>query len=162
VHLPTTGDPPDGYALESVSATLDEIAIFAQSHLLEEIDTASTQDVALPEITESRELDSRLHLADCVVSDGAPDEFAVGIGLTKTIAAVPIEVENAGNDLNVTFIIPDEPEMDLTVTGNQRDVDRLTVDDFRAVIDVDGLDSGEHQVPVTVEGPDDVTYDGEY
>lgn len=162
VHVPTTGDLPDDYSLESISANIDEIEIFAKSHILEEIDTVSTEEVDLSEITESREMDMGLDLPDGVVTDDSTVEVAVEIEQTKTIAAVPIEVENAGNDLNVTFIIPDEPEMDLTVTGNQRDVDRLTVDDFRAVIDVDGLDSGEHQVPVTVEGPDDVTYDGEY
>src|SRR5699024_553561 len=112
VHVPTTGASPDGYSLKSISAYIYEIEILAKSHILEEIDTVSTEEVELSETTESREMDMGLDLPDGVVTDDSTVEVAVEIEQTTTIAAVPIEVENAGNDLNVTFIIPDEPEMD--------------------------------------------------
>src|SRR5699024_6723848 len=108
VHVPTTGDVPDDYSLESISANIDEIEIFAKSHILEEIDTVSTKEVDLSEITKSGEMDMGLDLPDRVVTEDSNDEDAVEIEQTKTIAAEPIKVEYAGNDLKVTFIIPEE------------------------------------------------------
>src|SRR5699024_7149259 len=126
VHVPTTGDLPDDYSLESISANIDEIEIFSKSHILDEIDTVSTEEVDLSVITESLEMDMGLDLPDGVVTDDSTVEVAVEIEQTKTIAAVPIEVENAGNDLNVTFIIHDDTGKELMVKNKIHDVDNLT------------------------------------
>lgn len=80
---------------------------------------------------------------------------------TKTIDDIPITVENGDNNQEVSFLEPANEVISLTVIGSDKDVDDLTADDFRASIDIEGLEEGEHTVPVTVEPPDNVEIDGD-
>ncbi|MEW9677906.1 CdaR family protein [Lentibacillus sp. L22] len=74
---------------------------------------------------------------------------------SKTIGNVPIEVKNLGEDKQVSFVNPENPNVNVEVAGKEEDMDKLTADDFQLSIDADGLDEGEHKVPVTIEGPKD-------
>lgn len=80
---------------------------------------------------------------------------------TKTIDNIPIIVENGDDNQGVSFLEPASEVISLTVIGSDKDLDDLTADDFRASIDVEGLEEGEHTVPVTVEPPDDIEIDGD-
>lgn len=80
---------------------------------------------------------------------------------TKTIDNIPIIVENGDDNQGVSFLEPASEVISLTVIGSDKDLDDLTADDFRAYIDVEGLEEGEHTVPVTVEPPDDIEIDGD-
>src|SRR5699024_8598634 len=80
---------------------------------------------------------------------------------TNTIQGVPIEIENAGTDQSISFVNPGSGVMAITVEGDAEDVSKLSSDNFRLFIDVSDLDEGEHQLPVTLEGPDGVTSSSE-
>src|SRR5699024_6726783 len=79
----------------------------------------------------------------------------------KTIDNIPIHVENDEGEQNISFVRPSQPVMSLTVTGDEKDINGLNVDDFKLSIDVEGLDKGEHRLPVFIEHPEEVTVDGE-
>jgi len=80
---------------------------------------------------------------------------------TNTIQGVPIEIENAGTGQSISFVTPGSGVMEITVEGDAKDVSKLSSENFRLLIDVSGLDEGEHQVPVKLEGPDGVTSSSE-
>src|SRR5699024_11593970 len=63
----------------------------------------------------------------------------------KTIDNIPIHVENDEGEQNISFVRPSQPVMSLTVTGDEKDINGLNVDDFKLSIDVEGLDKGEHR-----------------
>ncbi|WP_166805879.1 YbbR-like domain-containing protein [Jeotgalibacillus sp. R-1-5s-1] len=75
-----------------------------------------------------------------------------------TLSALPVETRNIGDDLQATFLQPAGGELNLRVTGDAETLEGLSEDDFSLYIDAEGLDEGEHNVEVQVEGPSNVTY----
>lgn len=167
VSVATTGEMPEGYSLTSISANVEEVEVFATSNVLEEIEGIFTEEINLAEITESGTIDVELSLPDGAnVRDKGTVEVTVEITEneeTRTIEAVPIEVEGLEEGQDLSFIEPEDSELDITVVGNQSDISELNKDDFRIIIDAEGLEPGEHQVPVTIEGPEaeNMTISGE-
>ncbi len=163
VTLSTTGDLPEGYSLSSISANVDEAEIFATSDVLEGIEEVSTEEIDMSEITESGTINVGLALPD---GANAPEleqvEVTIELEQTRTVEDVPIDVENLGEGQEVSFVEPAEPVMNITVVGNQSNVSELTAEDFQVTVDAGGLESGEHQLPVTIEGPEISEVDGQF
>ncbi|OZU87494.1 hypothetical protein CIL03_16895 [Virgibacillus indicus] len=165
VTVATTGEMPEGYSLTSISANVEEVEVFATSNVLQEIEGISTEEVDLAEITESGTIDVELALPDGAnAGDTETVEVTVEVEETRTIEAVPIEIEDLEEGQDLTFIEPETPEMDITAVGNQSAISEFSAEDFRVFINVEGLVPGEHEVPVTIEGPEaeDITITGEF
>lgn len=163
VTLSTTGDLPEGYSLTSISANVDEAEIFGTSDVLEGVEEIATEEIDMSEITESGTINVGLALPD---GANAPEleqvEVTIELEQTRTVEDVPIDIENLEEGQEVSFVEPTEPVMNITVVGNQSDVSELTVEDFQVTVDAGGLESGEHQLPVTVEGPENSEVNGQF
>ncbi|GAA0414231.1 CdaA regulatory protein CdaR [Virgibacillus salarius] len=163
LSLKTSGKLPEGYALSSISANVEEVEVFASNSLLQNIDEITTEDIDLSKIEQSGTIEAKLALPEGASAPGVENiKVDVEIEQTKTIKALPINVESLGDGQEVSFIDPSNAELDITVTGNQADIAKLKADDFQASINVEGLDVGEHDVPITIEGPDGVTVEAEF
>ncbi|GGB35491.1 hypothetical protein F3157_18010 [Virgibacillus dakarensis] len=175
VSVKTTGKLPDGYSLVSITPEVNEIEVFGTSNSLQDLEQAATKEIDLSKITESGTIDIGFALPDGVKARDQ-DSLNVTIELeqtkttettkttktTKTINDVPIEVENLGNEQEVSFVEPNSPKMDVTVNGKQEDIDKLKNEDIKLSVNADGLGEGEHQVPVMIEGPEGNEYTGEF
>src|SRR5699024_3027264 len=71
---------------------------------------------------------------------------------TKMIQGVPIEIDNSGTYQSISFLNSVSSVMSITVEGDAEDVSKLSSENFRFFIDVSDRDSGDHQLPVTLEG----------
>ncbi|WP_339230436.1 CdaR family protein [Oceanobacillus sp. FSL K6-2867] len=164
VSVETTGKMPEGYALNSISANVDEVEIFSTSEVLEGISELSTEAIDLSEITESGTIDAQLSLPDGVnVPDMETIEVTVDVEQSRVFEGLAIEEEGLQDGQTVTYIEPEAAEMDVTVTGDEADIKELTAEDIRIFIDLSDLEPGEHQVPIEIEGPDldNITITGE-
>lgn len=163
VTLSTTGDLPEGYSLTSISANVDEAEIFGTSDVLEGVEEIATEEIDMSEITESGTINVGLALPD---GANAPEleqvEVTIELEQTRTVEDVPIDIENLEEGQEVSFVEPADPTMNITVVGNQSDVSELTTEDFQVTVDAGGLESGEHQLPVTVEGPENSEVNGQF
>ena len=165
VSVETTGELPEGYALNSISANVDEVEVFSTSEVLEGISELETEAIDLSEITESGTIDAQLSLPEGVnVPDMETIEVTVDVEQTRVLEGLTIEEEGLTTGQAVTFVEPDAAEMDITVTGDEADIKELTAEDIRIFIDLSDLEPGEHQVPITIEGPDtdNITITGEF
>ncbi|SFB08337.1 YbbR domain-containing protein [Lentibacillus halodurans] len=163
VNVQTTGELSDGYSLSSISANLDEVEVFATNDVLQDIEEVSTEEIELADITESGTIDVGLALPDgASIPDTDTIEVTLELEQTRTFEAVPIDVENLDTGQDISFVQPESQEMDMTVTGNQEDVSELTAEDFNVLVDAAGLEDGEHNIPITIEAPEDVDADGEF
>ncbi|MEN1967978.1 CdaR family protein [Lentibacillus sp. N15] len=163
VSVETTGKLPEGYDLASISSDVEEVSIYGTSSQLADVDQVTTEKVDLSKITESGTMDVNLALPDGVKSSNK-DTIKVKVELdqTKTIKNVPINVENLGDDQEVTFVKPDKPKMNVTAAGKAKDIGKLTSDDIQLSVDLTDLDDGEHKVPVTIDGPDGSDLTGDF
>lgn len=165
LNIETTGELPEGFSLISISANLDEVEIFAVSDILQGIDSISTEPIDLSQITESGTIEVGFDLpAGVNTGDLETIEVTIQVEETRIIEALAIEEEKLEEGFEVTFLEPTDAEMDITVTGDEELLRGLSRDDFRIIVDLDGLDEGEHQVPVTIdwEEIDDVTVTPEF
>src|SRR5699024_6478400 len=176
VNIATKGELPDEYELDSLTPDREEVEVFASSDTLDEIDEITTEEIDLSKIKESGTIETKLLPPDGVSVADDKIEIAVKMKETKkkrdtkkeedetenetktnTIQGVPSEIENAGTDQSISFVNPGSGVMAITVEGDAEDVSKLSSENFRLFIDVSDRDEGEHQLPVTLEGPDGVT-----
>ncbi|MFD1360941.1 CdaR family protein [Lentibacillus salinarum] len=157
VSVQTAGELPNGYELSAIDANVDEVEIFATNEILQGIEEVSTEEIDLADITESGTLDVELALPDgAKLADAETVEVAFELEQTRTIENVPINVENLDENQTITFVEPENEEMTITATGSQGTIDELAADEFNVSIDAGGLEDGEHDIPVTIEAPDDI------
>lgn len=162
LNVSTSGELPDGFSIISSEADVDEVEIFAESEVLEGIDSISTEDIPLDDMKQSGTVEASLELPEEVsVEDDDPVEISFEIEQTKTIDDIPIDIENDPDGQDVTFVDPKDGKMSVEVVGNAGDIDELTKDDLEISADVSDLDAGEHDIDVSVEGPDGIDVTGE-
>lgn len=152
IEIETTGELPENFSLQSISANLSEVEIFAVSEILEGINSVSTEPIDLSEITESGTIEVGFDLPNGVNTGNVETiEVTIEIEETRIIEAMAIEEEELEDGQEFTFINPENAEMDLIVIGNQALISDLDSGDFRIIVNLAGLSPGEHEVPVTVE-----------
>lgn len=156
VNVSTTGQLPDGLSLLSIEPETEEVEVFAISDILNDLEQISTEDIDLSQITESGPIEAELSLPDGTTMDNNTIILNVELEQTREFEEVPVSV-NGSNSQDVTFVNPEHAHTTITVSGNESDVSALTEDDVQLFIDTNDLDDGEHQVPIRIEGPDNVT-----
>lgn len=161
LEVTTENELPVGYKLTSIEAEMDEVQVFATSDVLAGIEQISTKPIDLSEIKESGKLKVPLNLGEDVVSDVEEVDVAVEIEQTKEVEEVAIQIEGA-EEGNIAFLNPSSPVMRVTAIGNEKDVKGVEAEDIQVLINASGLDAGEHQVPVSISGPANINYRGEY
>ncbi|GAB4075188.1 CdaA regulatory protein CdaR [Barrientosiimonas marina] len=163
VNVQTTGDPPDGYDLASVEPDPSDVKVFAKKDLLKDLDNVTTEKINLDDVTESGDMDVDLALPDGVSADG-DGSIGVAVKLTQTreFDKVPVEVNNLDDSQNLTFSKPENDQMLVTASGSQKTISDLTAGDFTASIDAADLADGEHELPITIKGPDGIETSGEF
>lgn len=158
VTVKTKGELPEDYELNSISPSVEEVEVFATSDVLNTIEELSTNEIDLSEVTESGSIDVDLDVPEGAQVEEERIEVNIDLEMTKVIEDVPIDVKNLAKDAKIRFIDPDQPSISITVVGNEKDVRDLTKDDFTVTIDVEDLAEGEHEVPLSIKGPDQVDY----
>lgn len=161
IQVSTSGKLPEGFSLILSTVNRDEVDIFATSGVLDGIDTISTEDISLDEMTSSGTVEAALELPDGVsIADDEKVEVAFELEQTKTIDDVPVEMENAPDGQDITFVEPAEGEMSVTAVGDPKVMDKLSKDDIQISVDLSEVEGGENVVSVTIEGPDELEVTG--
>ncbi|HLR15096.1 MAG TPA: CdaR family protein [Bacillota bacterium] len=159
IQVETVNDLPEGFVLLQTTPEITEVEVFGTSDVLEGIDQIKTEEIDLSDIKETGTIEVDLQTPDGTKLDVGTIEVEVELEQTKTLEEdFEIEVENEDGDQKVTFKNKKDEKTRIKVVGNEKDVKELKDEDFRVYIDVDGLEEGEHEVPVRIEGPDTVTY----
>lgn len=158
LSVETTGELEEDLELGSISSNTEEVEIYSQSDVLEDISEVNTEPVDLSDVEESGTVEVPLDLPENVQAPETDEvEVTIEVDGTRTIEDVPIEEEGLGNGLEASYT---DSSLDVELKGDASLLNDLTADDIRAVLDFSDLEPGEHNVPVTIEAPDDVTAAG--
>src|SRR5690625_534182 len=161
LEVETKGELPEDYSLVSITPEIEEIEVFAVSTVLDELEALSTEEIDLSEVSESGEYEAKVNVGEGMSVTEETVKVLIEIEQTKVIEDVTIEVKNNG-DQEVLFIETDMDTMNVEYVGSDEKVEAISIDDFQLFIDIKGLEVGEHKVPVSIEGPDDVTSSVEF
>ncbi|SEO89439.1 YbbR domain-containing protein [Amphibacillus marinus] len=159
IELQTTGELSEELQLVSIELDQEEVQVFAAETDLTTINEIITEQIDLTELTESTTVE-----VDLVAPDAArllsTNSVAVSIELEElteqTIEDVEIEVENLSNAFTSSFLNPETGMINLTVIGFPSILTELSQSDFQLMIDLSGLNDGEHQVPIELSAPNNL------
>ena len=63
---------------------------------------------------------------------------------------------------NITFVRPDNPTLNVIAIGHDQLIKKLKKDEINASINVSNLNEGEHQVSLSVSGPNNIKLEPEF
>ena len=154
----TVGQPAEGYSIQQRAVIPTSILVEGPEELLDELLFVNTEPVDISGASQS--VSSRVGLADLpegvsvVEPASAQVEIRVAIqdssATTQTLQNLPVSVLNVPEGYTAT-VVPES--VDVTVQGSVTSLANMTTDDIRIVVDVDGLDEGEHMLRPVVALP---------
>jgi len=160
LQVETTGELPEGLALDEITAQ-EELEIFGRRDILSEIDEISTVEIDLSEIEESGQYEIELDFPEDVTANDETVEVTIDIIEERVFEEVDIDLTGE-NDFNITFIQPDDSKVNVLAIGHDLFIRELDEADIAAAIDIGNLDEGEHEIPLTVTGPNEATFEPEF
>lgn len=156
ISIETTGQLPDGIRIVSIESNIEEVDVYAAEENLENIASIRTMPINLSGISETTTMDIGLEIPDTVrlLSDEMVSvTIEVEQWIEETIEEVAIELENLNSDFTSSFLNPETGHLDIVISGYQSDLVDISASDFQLSVDLEGLEDGEHELPITAVGP---------
>ncbi|EMA6345194.1 CdaR family protein [Bacillus cytotoxicus] len=158
------GNVPEGLAVTNISLQPSEVTISGPKDVLDNIKTVEGVEVDLSKITESTTFDASVLLPKGVTS-AKPNQVKVSVQIQaqkeqtkhKTIDGIPIQKNGLSNDMTVQTLSPQSGKISVDISGEASIVDKITAAQITAVINLQGLSSGTHNVSIQVSGPSNVS-----
>ncbi|WP_221569336.1 YbbR-like domain-containing protein [Alkalihalobacillus sp. TS-13] len=175
VTIEERGSLPDGYELKSITSSQEEVAIHAPEKVLEKLNSISLP-VDLSNITEDETIDMDVPLPEGAFY-ASPGKLKVKIDVektedetstepaenetvsSKTFNDLPIKVIGLDDNEEASFNSPNEGVMDVTVNGNEEDLNNLSEENITAFVDAKNLSEGQHDVKINVDVPERFTFE---
>ena len=156
VRAAITGTPDPGYTIDAITVEPSTITVVGGPQALRTVDAADTQTIDLSDSTATL-----TRLVPIRVPDGvsvAGDATArITVRVTPLVLlqpfSVPIVVEGLGAGLQMTTPLPFAQVVARGTSSALRSMDPTLI---RATVDLAGLGSGLHEVPVQVTAPEDL------
>ena len=160
LNVKTTGELPEGLTIDEITAP-EEIEIFGKRAILNEINEISTKEIDLSKISESGELEVEVDFPEGVTAD--QEKVKVNIQLTEEKVIEEVSIDTVGQtNHNISFVRPDNPTLNVIAIGHDQLIKKLKKDEINASINVSNLNEGEHQVSLSVSGPNNIKLEPEF
>ncbi|MGM9924885.1 MAG: YbbR-like domain-containing protein [Bacillus sp. (in: firmicutes)] len=72
---------------------------------------------------------------------------------TRTFSNIPIQYSGLGEEYELAFVSPSQGVTNVSVTGKQSELNSLKASDMQVVMQVDGLQEGEHTISLKLNHP---------
>jgi YbbR domain-containing protein len=160
IDIVRKGTSPSGVTIDSITLDTKEAEIIANPDVLDKVESARVE-VDISKIDEDTEITLPVIIANGVVKV-SPEMVKVSVNVTteseKTISNIPIEIEGMDDGYEVDFLNPTNGQTNITVSGPSDIVSPLAPGNFKILINVSGLDEGEHEVDMKVTAPQNITW----
>lgn len=185
IRLRQAGTPKEGVIINEMTANIDTVRAFGSRTSIEELNEILV-DVDISKLDKTGTLDLKIpvpkgvsHLSEKQIKvkvDVTPapeenpakeDETAAGDSeetdtetdvSSREFTGMNVEVRGLNDADTYSFIQPGNGQLNLTVRGEMALLDSLNASDFQVFVDASGTETGENQLDVTVEGPENVTW----
>lgn len=160
LNVRTTGELPEGLSIDEITAP-EEIEIFGRRAILSEIDEIHTEEIDLSDIEESGEYEVEIDFPEGVTANDETVEVEIQLNEEKVFEDVSIDTVGQ-NSHDITFVQPDDSKLNVTAIGNDQLIKNMEKTDISASIDISNLNEGEHQVSLSVSGPNNIRLEPEF
>ncbi|MFD2657825.1 YbbR-like domain-containing protein [Gracilibacillus thailandensis] len=165
ISIETEGELPEDVRVTSMELETEEVQVFAAESYLEQLEEIATEPLDLSEISESGTIEVPLSIPSDVrkvSSETVNVNVEVEIIEEETLEDVTIEYEDEVDELSVSFTEPDTNSMNITMRGFPSELSEVAEEDLQLTIDIEDLAPGEHQLPVELITPEDISEEIEF
>jgi YbbR domain-containing protein len=164
VEAVTKGELQEGLTLESITVEPKELKVFAGDETLAALNQLKTEEIDLSKIEDTTTVDVPLQLSDNirkVEQKSVKVTIKVAQREEKVFDNLQIETRNLNEAYSATFQEPNNGLIDVTVIGTKEELKNLTAEDISLSIDLNEKGPGEYEVPIKIDGPDEISYKAE-
>ncbi|WP_404430274.1 YbbR-like domain-containing protein [Sutcliffiella horikoshii] len=156
------GSLKEDLSITKIEAEPNEVTVYGPKSAIDKLEFIDNIELDLTEITESTTIE-----VDVPVPDGVkrvvPEKVKINVEVEKeeqkTFTNVPIQQIGLSEGLELEFIDPETGLMDLTVLGAPSTLEGVNSSDMEMYINVTDLNAGEHEAPLEINGPQNVSWD---
>jgi YbbR domain-containing protein len=151
VTLTPSGEPRDGYKVETLKATPDKVQVTGPLSIVDRLTALETDPIDLTGLAASTQRSVGLVRTDQLIVK--PEQVNVEITVapiitTREFKRLPIEVRNVDRPFQLK-----PARVNLTVRGPQRAVQNLVLEEGAVYVDGGGIGPGEHDLETEVTLP---------
>jgi YbbR domain-containing protein len=159
IHVIQTGTAQNGISIDDITLDIKEAKITGKDDVVKATESVRVE-VDISKITEDTVV-----TVPVIVPDGVtkvtPEVVKATIKVKKeeqkTISNVSIKPEGLGALYDLIFKNPSSGKIYLSVSGPSEVVEPLTASDFEVSVNITNLTEGDHEVPISTNGPNNVT-----
>lgn len=160
VEIVQSGQLPEGVTLNSISTDIKEITLYGRQSVLDRIERYEVK-VDVTKLEEDDVVNIPVNLQDGL-NRASEDEIPVNVDITKeeerTFSDVSISTSGLEDGLEVEFVTPESGRTNVTASGESTVVQGLEDSAFTLLLDLSGLEAGEHTIPIDVDGPNNLVW----
>lgn len=152
VNVSTVGTAPQNIFIESITSVPASIEVAGESSIVDGLSYINTGEIDLSKITESTTLDVPLVIPENVKVVNNQEYVQVKVVVTKYQEkkfTVPINYVNLGDMLTLE---QHDPTVEIIVNGSEAAINALTVDIFKATVNLSNMAEGSHELDVELTG----------
>ncbi|MCR6098210.1 YbbR-like domain-containing protein [Salipaludibacillus agaradhaerens] len=161
VRLGREGQLPDGMAIDTVRLNPENVTIYGPVEVINDITFVDLPNIDLSEISGDDTFELEVPLPDGVESV-SPETVTVDIEVTeeeeREFSDFSIDVEGLEDNQSIEITSPDDGQFDLIVNGSSTLLGRLERSELQALLDVEGLEAGEHEANIEISGPQNLRF----
>ncbi|MGO4548025.1 YbbR-like domain-containing protein [Paenibacillus sp. 2TAB23] len=151
-----TGALPDGLSLVSVKPAIDQVTVYGEQKLLDELQVYDGVVLDLSKVKQSGEVQVKTGAIDGIKSiDPAEVTLAVVVApiITREFVGLPIKLEGVPTGMSAVFRTPASGKFDLSVSGAESVLNALKAESLAIAANVEGLSPGVHSVTLQIDVP---------
>ena len=156
------GSVRDGLSIQSIESIPNEVTIYGSQKVLDGIEFIDGVSVDLGEVTEDTTLDVKIPLPEGIEKI-SPETIQIEVDVEEekrtTLSNLPIQSFGLGEGLSLQFLTPETGTLDVSLLGAQSILDKIKPSDIELYINVTNLGSGEHDVSIEVNGPQNISWE---
>ncbi|WP_141434439.1 YbbR-like domain-containing protein [Bacillus sp. 03113] len=179
IRIVEKGTPKAGVSIDSIKLNVDDAKITGKKEVLDK-----TQNVRVEVDISNIDADTELTLP-VIISDGItsvdPETVKATVNVTqqtdtqastspnagtsnpvtqvnKSISNIPIQIQGLNDNYVATFRDPVNGKLNLDITGDESVVKNLTASDFALIVNLTGLEAGQHETKIVVNGPANIKW----
>ena len=156
------GSLKENLSITKVEPVPGEVTVYGPKGVIDELEYIDNIDLDLTKITESTTIEVVVPIPDGVrriVPEKINIKVEVEKEVQKTFTNVPIEYIGLPGNLDLEMTDPENGLIDLTVRGASSVLEGLESSDMEMYINVTDLGEGEHELPLEINGPQNVSWD---
>ncbi|WP_075619484.1 CdaR family protein [Paenisporosarcina indica] len=179
------GSPKEGVTINDLTPNITKVRLFGSRSVIDDLeaifidvdvsalDTSETVPIKVPvpkgvSRLSEKEVKVKVDVTSAPKVDTEKEESAqvkpienveVDQEVTsREFAFMNVEVRGLNDTDTYTFTQPESGQLTLTIQGEDVLINRLSATDFHVFVDASNVETGENQLHVTVEGPENVTW----